>query len=85
MTHKSRFDTGRLYLWAVAATGIGLWLWAVARLFSDYAASEQLTFLGLVPVIVFVGLFTQHFRLPFGLDLTHERMTVSLSDAVVLR
>ena len=41
-------------------------------------------FLALVPVIVFAGLFTQHFRIPFGLDLTQERLTFSLSDAIVL-
>ncbi|MFN2597233.1 MAG: HD domain-containing phosphohydrolase, partial [Pyrinomonadaceae bacterium] len=61
-----------------------LWAWAVTRLHFDQPPTDQLILLALVPVIVFAGFFTQHFRIPFGLDLTQERLTFSLSDAIVL-
>ncbi|MFN2596709.1 MAG: hypothetical protein ABR563_05925, partial [Pyrinomonadaceae bacterium] len=74
----------RAYQAAVSALGIALWAWAVVRLHFDQPQVAQLILLTLVPVIVFAGLFTQHFRIPLGLNLTHERLTFSLSDAIVL-
>ncbi|HVG29191.1 MAG TPA: HD domain-containing protein, partial [Pyrinomonadaceae bacterium] len=74
----------RAYQAAVSVAGISLWLWALARLHVDRAPGEQLVVLALVPLIVFAGLFTQHFRIPLGHDLTRERLTFSLSDAIIL-
>jgi putative nucleotidyltransferase with HDIG domain len=81
---KTNFGKDRVFQWGVTVAGGLLWLWSLARLGADYEAREQLIFLGLLPVVIFVSHFTQHFRLPFGIDLTRERMTVSLSDALVL-
>src|SRR5262249_34057346 len=36
------------------------------------------------PLIVLVGLFPQHFRLPLGPKLTRERLTFTIADALVL-
>jgi putative nucleotidyltransferase with HDIG domain len=74
----------RAYQTTVTVVGIALWVWAVARLHFEQSPGVQLILLALVPVIVFAGLFTQHFRIPFGLDLTQERLTFSLSDAIIL-
>ncbi|MFL6229097.1 MAG: HD domain-containing phosphohydrolase [Pyrinomonadaceae bacterium] len=77
-------SNARLYQTAVSFIGVALWALAVARLHVDRPPREQMILIGLMPVIVLAGLFTQHFRIPFGLDLTHERLTFSLSDAIVL-
>jgi putative nucleotidyltransferase with HDIG domain len=85
MTQKTNFPLkARVYQATVSAVGIALWVWAVARLHVDRPPSQQLILIGLMPVIILAGLFTQHFRIPFGLDLTQERLTFSLSDAIVL-
>ncbi|MCA1643401.1 MAG: GAF domain-containing protein [Acidobacteria bacterium] len=84
MNPQQHRTVARAYQAAVAVAGISLWLWALARLHVDRQPREQMVVLALVPVIVFAGLFTQHFRIPLGLDLTRERLTFSLSDAIVL-
>jgi putative nucleotidyltransferase with HDIG domain len=85
MPPKSNYPTkARLYQTTVSFLGIALWACAVARLHVDRSPREQLILIGLMPVIILAGLFTQHFRIPFGLDLTQERLTFSLSDAIVL-
>jgi putative nucleotidyltransferase with HDIG domain len=85
MTPQSIYpNKARLYQAAISTAGIVLWAWTVARLHFDHSAREQLIVLVLVPIIVFAGLFTQHFRIPIGTNLTEERLTVSLSDAIVL-
>ncbi|MDT7604703.1 MAG: hypothetical protein QOF61_2700, partial [Acidobacteriota bacterium] len=85
MTPKTNLQfNARVYQTVISAVGGVLWLWAVARLHIDRSPREQLILIGLMPVMVLAGLFTQHFRMPFGLDLTQERLTFSLSDAIVL-
>jgi putative nucleotidyltransferase with HDIG domain len=84
MNSQHHRTEARAFQAAVAVAGVSLWVWALARLHVDRAPGEQVVVLALVPVIVFAGLFTQHFRMPLGLDLTRERLTFSLSDAIVL-
>lgn len=85
MTPKKNYPIkARAFQIAVSILGIALWAWTVLRIHADRAPREQLILLALVPVIVLAGLFTQHFRMPFGLNVTQERLTFSLSDTIVL-
>ncbi|HEX8161106.1 MAG TPA: HD domain-containing phosphohydrolase [Pyrinomonadaceae bacterium] len=82
-SHQHR-PAARAYQAAVAVAGVSLWLWALARLHAAPSPGGPLVVLALAPVVVFAGLFTQHFRIPLGHALTRERLTFSLSDAIVL-
>jgi putative nucleotidyltransferase with HDIG domain len=68
----------------VIAIGISLWLANGAVLFTQYGWRDQLIALALVPVVVVMGLFPNTFPLPAGLKITQQKMTFTLSDAVVL-
>lgn len=74
----------QVYQMTVSAAGIAVWLIAVVRICAGYGWRDQVMFLGLVPVIIVVGVFVQHFRLPLGLKFTRERITFTLADAFVL-
>lgn len=73
-----------LYQLIVTAAGVGLWLASALSLATQYALKEQATLLVLMLVAISIGLFPQHFRLPVGLGFTHERITFTLTDAIVL-
>jgi len=68
----------------VIAVGILLWLLNGIVLFTQYGWRDQLMALALVPVVVIMGLFPNTFPLPAGLKITQQKMTFTLSDAVVL-
>jgi len=68
----------------VIVIGVSLWLAASFILFTHYGWRDQLIVLALVPVVVVMGFFPNTFPLPAGLKLTQEKMTFTLSDAVVL-
>lgn len=68
----------------IIGMGMSLWLASSVTLFTHYGWQEQLIALALVPVVVVMGLFPNTFPLPAGLKLTQEKMTFTLSDAVVL-
>lgn len=76
--------TGQLYQQIV--TGAGLALWAVALVFlaATFTWRDRSFVLLLVPLAIFVGMFPQHFRLPYGGRFTEERLTFTLTDAIVL-
>jgi putative nucleotidyltransferase with HDIG domain len=61
-------------LWVIAALVIGI----------GFQWQERLVVLALVPVIITVGMFVQHFRLPLGLKFTQDRIVFTLTDAFVL-
>ncbi|HWS55779.1 MAG TPA: EAL domain-containing protein [Pyrinomonadaceae bacterium] len=69
---------------AVTAAGIALWLAAALSFFSGGAGREQLTVLALVPLVVGAGLFLNNVPLPSCLSLSQEKLTFTLSDALVL-
>src|SRR5256714_1119069 len=76
----------KLYIYQNAVTVVGLSLWgmALARVIWAYSLREQITILALTPVTVVVGFFSHHVHLPIGKRFTREKVTVTLSDAVVL-
>ncbi|HKQ03559.1 MAG TPA: HD domain-containing phosphohydrolase [Blastocatellia bacterium] len=76
----------KLYIYqnAVTVVGLTLWVMALARVAWAYSLREQITILALTPVTVVVGFFSHHVHLPIGKRFTREKVTVTLSDAVVL-
>lgn len=75
---------GLVYQITVTTAGIGLWSIATLNLCINYSFKELWMFLALLPTIIFVGLFVQHFQLPLGLKFTKERITFTLADSIVL-
>src|ERR1041384_5853578 len=74
----------RIYQQAVTVAGLALWLAAFVWLAGRADWREQLTVVAFVPAIIIASMFVQHFRMPSGLKFTHERLTFTLSDAIVL-
>src|ERR1041384_4603174 len=74
----------KYYQWAVTGAGLSLWLAAFVWLAVHYGWRDQLTFIALGPVIILASMCVQHFRMPTGLKFRHERLTFTLSDAIVL-
>jgi hypothetical protein len=83
MSREQENQKSRIYQVAVSTAGAALWLMAAIGL-TGYGWRDQLTFVVLVPVIVALGMFLQHVRLPLGLKFTQERITFTLTDAFVL-
>lgn len=84
MGNRPTERNSRAYQVIVSVAGVTVWLIAVARILTGFGWREQLILLALVPVIVTVGGFLQHFRLPLGLKFTQDRITFTLSDAFIL-
>jgi putative nucleotidyltransferase with HDIG domain len=84
MTAAGAKRRGFIYQTTVTGVGIGLWVVAVLYLYITYAFKELSMFLALIPVIVVVGMFIQHFQMPLGLKFTKERITFTLADSIVL-
>src|SRR2546423_350353 len=84
MTEAQMQRLNRVYQWTVIAAGIGLWLVAAASCAIGYAPRDLLLLLTLVPLVVVTGMFPNTFPLPSGLNRTHEKITFTLSDAIVL-
>ncbi|MBA3440319.1 MAG: HD domain-containing protein [Pyrinomonadaceae bacterium] len=72
-----------IYQTAVTVVGICLWLVAAASLSLSYSLRDQLTIFALVPVIIVVGMFQNIFP-ALGLKFTERKITLSLSDSIVL-
>ncbi|PYS93403.1 MAG: hypothetical protein DMF64_05155 [Acidobacteria bacterium] len=84
MDGVTRRPQSQSYQWAVTGAGLALWLAAFVWLAAHYGWHEQLMFIAFVPAIILASMFVQHFRMPMGLKFTHERLTFTLSDAIVL-
>ncbi len=69
---------------AVIVAGFAIWLWAAACLPFQYPVRDQLTLLALVPLVVITGMFPNTFPVPSGLKCTHEKISFTLTDAIVL-
>ncbi|MEW6211394.1 MAG: HD domain-containing phosphohydrolase [Acidobacteriota bacterium] len=74
----------RDYQSAIITLGLAAWLMAFTNLLYSHPAQHQLEFLFLVPVIVLVGLSPQRFRLPLGLGFSQEKVSFTLSDAIII-
>jgi len=68
------------YQTAVTVAGLGLWLAAVAFLFTAHPPREQLILVGFVPLIIVIGLFPNTFTLS---GLKRDKITFTLSDAFI--
>lgn len=74
----------RIYQAVVSATGTAVWVIAALVIFIGFSWQQRLVVLALVPVIIIVGMFVQHFRLPLGLKFTQDRVVFTPADAFVL-
>lgn len=74
----------RVYQRTIITIGLALWLMAALHLIFNYETREQLTVLMLVPLAVIISLFMNTFPLPLGLKFTNIRMSVTLTDAIIL-
>lgn len=83
-TMQEKKSIAQGYQTAVTTAGIGLWLIACERIIFTCSLRDQLTLLGMVPVIVVVGMFSITFRVPMGGKFAQENMTFTLADAIVL-
>jgi putative nucleotidyltransferase with HDIG domain len=77
-------NRSRVYTAMVSVTGISVWLSAATSLFVEHPGRDQLIVLAVIPLVVIVGMFPNTLPLPSGLRLTHEKLTFTLSDAVIL-
>ncbi|MGA9997608.1 MAG: HD domain-containing phosphohydrolase [Pyrinomonadaceae bacterium] len=84
MRNENTDKKSRIVSAAIIGMGMSLWLASGVALFTHYGWQDQLITLAIVPVVVVMGLFPNTFPLPAGLKLTQEKMTFTLSDAVVL-
>ncbi len=73
-----------IYQTVVTVAGISLWLAAFVRISYAYGLQDQITLLALIPLIIVVGMLALKFQLPMGLKFTQEKITFTLSDAIVL-
>ncbi len=82
---KARSETiCRAYTALVSVAGISLWLASAIFVAWRYTSTDQLIVLALVPVLIITGMFPNHFPLPSVLKASHEKLTFTLSDAIVL-
>src|SRR5437762_1788703 len=84
MTEAQTQRLNQVYQGTVVVSGIGWWLAAAASCAIGYAPRDLLLLLTLVPLVVVTGMFPNTFPLPSGLNLTQEKITFTLSDAIVL-
>jgi putative nucleotidyltransferase with HDIG domain len=70
----------------VVVAGLSLWLGAAISFFVQHAGYDRWMVVALMPLIVVVGLFPNTLPLPtgLGLKLSQEKLTFTLSDALVL-
>lgn len=74
----------RVYQTTVSAVGVTAWLIAAVAVAGGFAWRERVVVLALIPAIIIVGRFAQHFRLPLGLKFTRDRVVFTLTDAFIL-
>lgn len=73
-----------LYPATITVAGVALWFASTASFFVKYAWHEQMPVLILLPLAVITGMFPNSVPLPSSLKLSQEKMTFTLSDALVL-
>ncbi len=73
-----------LYQVTVTLIGASLWIFASVGLFFHYELKDFSIVLLLILFTVFIGSFSQTFRVPFGLGFTQEKISYTLTDAISL-
>jgi putative nucleotidyltransferase with HDIG domain len=81
---KRKGLTSQLYPATITVAGIALWLASTVSFFVRDSWREQLAVLALLPLAVITGMFPNSVPLPSSLKLSQEKMTFTLSDALVL-
>ncbi|HEX8709190.1 MAG TPA: HD domain-containing phosphohydrolase [Pyrinomonadaceae bacterium] len=84
MAEQRREFKSHFYQALVTSTGLSLWLIAGVSLLLNYQLRDHLIFLAVVPLMIVTGMFPNIFPLPSALKLTQEKVTFTLSDAIVL-
>jgi diguanylate cyclase (GGDEF)-like protein len=84
MAHDDSNLRDRRYTALVIAAGLCAWLAATISFFASHSWQDKLTVLALVPLVVVMGLFPNTFPLPIGPKLSQEKLSFTLSDALVL-
>jgi putative nucleotidyltransferase with HDIG domain len=74
----------RLYPATITVAGIALWFASSAIFITRYSWQEQLAVLALLPLVIVTGMFPNSVPLPSSLKLSQEKMTFTLSEALVL-
>ncbi len=86
-TDKSKPAEGkacRAYTATVIVLGIGFWMIASYMLSSRFRIADQLVVLALLLLAIVTGMFPNTFPLPSALKAPHEKITFTLSEAIVL-
>jgi putative nucleotidyltransferase with HDIG domain len=86
MSKERANKRSRIYTAMVVVAGLSLWLGAAISFFVQHAGYDRWMVVALVPLIVVVGLFPNTLPLPtgLGLKLSQEKLTFTLTDALVL-
>jgi putative nucleotidyltransferase with HDIG domain len=72
------------YQTLVTVTGIAIWLGAATALFEAHSWRDLAIDLALMLLVFVVSMFLHVFPIPWGAKLTQEKLTFSLSDAIIL-
>jgi diguanylate cyclase (GGDEF)-like protein len=84
VAEESAGAKSRLYPVSITVGGIVLWLAAAGNFVLAHAWQEQLVVLALLPLVIVTGMFPNTIPLPASLQRSQEKMTFTLSDALVL-
>jgi diguanylate cyclase (GGDEF)-like protein len=84
MTQERTGAKPHRYPAAITVAGIALWLTAAGGFVVGHEWHEQAVVLALLPLVVVTGMFPNTIPLPAGLKRSQEKMTFTLSDALVL-
>jgi len=84
MAQESTEAKPQRYPAAITVAGIVLWLTATGNFALGYPWHEQLVTLALLPLAIITGMFPNTIPLPAGLKRSQEKLTFTLSDALVL-
>jgi putative nucleotidyltransferase with HDIG domain len=77
-------STPSIYQTVVTVAGACIWMGAAAGLFATHLWREQVIGLLLLLLVFVVSMFLHVFPMPWGAKLTQEKLTFSLSDAIIL-
>src|SRR4051794_40225989 len=77
-------STPSIYQTLVTVAGACIWLGAAVALFATHQWREQVIGLLLLLLVFVVSMFLHVFPIPWGAKLTQEKLTFSLSDAIIL-
>jgi len=82
---KTKFNRkSRVFQIVVSAIGISAWVAAAASLPMNHNGRDLWIITALVPLSVFVGMFSHTFKLPEGMRFTNDRFTFTLVDSIIL-